>query len=257
MAQHLAAFYKSSYGETGVEMTALPDDVLTRTSDTRFMVPADLNRIRWGAALGENLKRAYFKAPSLEVRRIIQDIIPHVRGEKKFPLNGFPIFRPFAPIELIATEEVSAILTTDGSSAGDHVVLVSFSPADLPPRPAGDIRVVRCTSNTTLTAFKWTTCKLTPDVQLEAGTYSLIGFLAISANAIAARAIIHGQVWRPGLPAFAGAEEDVKELNNRWLTELADYNMGSFTHLTLPEIQFLSAAADTSEVVYLYVVKTS
>jgi hypothetical protein len=33
--------------------------------------------------------------------------------------------------------------------------------------------------------------------------------------------------------------------------------MGSFPHTDLPQVQFLSSAADTSEVVYLYLVKTA
>ena len=119
---------------------------------------------------------------------------------------------------------------------------------------------MRCRSSTTLTAREWTSCKITPDVSLEVGTYTLVGMLANSATAIAARAIISGQVWRPGVPALAGDERVVKNCDPLYLSGVQRYAMGSFTHLTIPEIQFLANAADSgtdAQRVYLYLVKTA
>jgi hypothetical protein len=98
---------------------------------------------------------------------------------------------------------------------------------------------------------------LTPDVSLEVGTYALVGFLPISAGCIAARAIITGQVNRPGVPGVAGTESAALKLEPSYLTEIQGYLMGTFSHINLPVIQFLSSSADTSEVVYLYLVKTA
>jgi len=257
LTQHLAAWYESTYGVTEYEINAVKDDVLTRTSDERFLVPADLSRIRWGAALGTNLTRAYYYSPSIETRRMRPDIIPHVTGGVAFNLSKMEIFKPLAPIELVPTEELSAKCTLGGSAAAPAYVLASLSREPLTARPAGDIRCIRCTGSTTLTAGSWTSVKITPDISLEAGEYSLIGLLGISTGALAVRAIITGQVWRPGAPALAGSESAVKDAHLDPLWAVQDYEMGRFTHMTVPEIQFLSNSADTSEVVYLYVVKTA
>jgi len=180
-----------------------------------------------------------------------------VKGAVKFPLGYVPICKPTTPVALTPTEEISVYAIQTGAAAERVYTLALLGSPTIEPAPAGDIRVVRCTSATTLTANEWTSCKLTPDVALEAGTYALVGMVPISANAIAARAIITGQVYRPGVPALAGAEADVKVHSKEWFEFFGGYLFGTFTHLTIPEIQFLSSAADTSEVVYLYIIKTA
>jgi hypothetical protein len=84
-----------------------------------------------------------------------------------------------------------------------------------------------------------------------------VKFIAISTNIIAARVIIPGQVWRPGLPGFPGAEEDALACGTDVLKLLPSYEMGRFDHLHLPEFQFLANDTDTDEVVYLYLVKVA
>jgi hypothetical protein len=239
------------------EIDALKDDVLSRTTPERFMVPADINNIHWLAALGLNLSRAYIKTPSLEVKRTLLDIIPHVKGAVKFPLTYVPVSKFSPPVSLVPTEEVSAFAVQTGTTAEREYILALLGSPTIEAPPAGEVRMVRCTGNTTLTANEWTSVKITPDIALEAGTYALVGMVPISANAIAARAIITGQVYRPGVPALAGSEADAKVCSRAWFELFGGFLFGTFTHLTIPEIQFLSSAADTSEVVYLYVVKTA
>lgn len=257
MPAHLVAWTESIAPNTWVEIDALKDDVLSRTTPERFMVPSDINNIHWAAALSANLARAYIKTPSLEVKRTLLDVIPHVRGAIKFPLDYVPIKKIEPAQALVPTEEISVWAIQNGTAAERVYALALLGSPTLEPAPAGEIRIVRCTSATTLTANEWTSCKLTPDIALEAGTYALVGMLPISANAIAARAIITGQVYRPGVPALAGDEYVTKVLHKDWFELFGGFLFGTFTHLTIPEIQFLSSAADTSEVVYLYVIKTA
>lgn len=257
MATHLVAYYRSSYGDVDAEMTAIPDDVLTRTIPTRFSVPADINRVKWMAALGANLTKAQLKAPSLEVRRTQAIITPHVTGGVAFPLAYQALSKPLSPIELVPTEDLAVLVSNGGASASPYYSLVCFGPADLPPVPAGDIRMVRCTGSTTLTANQWTTVQVTPDVALEAGQYTLVGFIPISTSIVAARALIPGQVARPGVIGLAGAEATVKQYANTLFDGLVGYAMGSFTHTTPPQFQFLSSASDTAQVVYMLLVKTA
>jgi hypothetical protein len=255
MATHLCAYTGVLPTNTLSELNVVKDDVLTQSGNTRFYIPPDRNNVIAAAALSTNLTTAYLKSPSLEVRRTRPYVIPSVVDSISFPLDRFCVHKPSRPISLSPTEELSFMAQT-GANVRVYG-LVWLGPATLPPAPAGDIRVVRCTGNTTLVPNEWTSVPLTPDVSLEVGTYALVGFLPISAGCIAARAIITGQVNRPGVPGVAGTESAALKLEPSYLTEIQGYLMGTFTHINLPVIQFLSSSADTSEVVYLYLVKTA
>ena len=74
---------------------------------------------------------------------------------------------------------------------------------------------------------------------------------------MAARAIVTGQVWRPGVPGLAGAEADVIECDPLYWTGVQDYLMGNFPHTSIPEIQFLSTGTESAQVVYLKLIKTA
>ncbi|MEM2498365.1 MAG: hypothetical protein QXR81_08320 [Candidatus Nezhaarchaeales archaeon] len=256
MATHLIAYQQTVAPATLTEINALVDDVLTRVEATRYLVPAEVPNVIWAAGVGSKLLKAMLYSPSIEVRRMQPYIMPLNSGAAVFDLNVAKIFKPSPPITLVPTEALSAKIIASDATPASNVVLVCLGPAALPPMPAGEIRRVRCTSSTTLTPNVWTSVKIVPDIALEAGTYALVNFYAYSANAIAARVLISGQVWRPGLPALSGDSEDAALRFNPKIFELTSfYEMGRFTHMTIPEFQFLSAAADTSEVVYLDLIK--
>ncbi|MEM1726577.1 MAG: hypothetical protein QXH85_05615 [Candidatus Bathyarchaeia archaeon] len=258
MATHLFAFYKSSGATSFEEINVVKDDVLTRTSDTRFMVPVGLHNILFGVALGPNLVDAKLYTPSLETKKHVARIIPRYRGGNTLPLIGNYAYIPEPPLRLVDTEELSFLAYQDAATPPSDIIGVfAFAPDTLPAVPAGEPITVRCASSTTLTAYQWTTVKVVPEVQLEAGTYALIDFLPISANCIAARVIIPGQVWRPGVLGFAGDEKTALSHARARYLPIPKYEMGRFSHLAIPEFQFLSAAADTSEVVYMKVVKVA
>ena len=256
MPLHTFAFYESIAANTTKEVNTVQDDVLTRTATTRFMVPAGLKNLYWGFVGGQYLGDAYIFAPSLEVKRFRCRIFPKKVGDTVLDKDNAELWVPSRPISLKETEEVSLIAqNTSGSASSPTVGVFALGADALPPPPAGDIIIVRATGTTTLTAYAWTTVKVTPEVQLEAGVYSLVGFVPISAGAVAARAIIPGQVWRPGVPAIAGSEPSALDFEHDLFRVLPLYEMGRFSHLAIPEFQFLSKSADTTEVVYLYLVK--
>jgi hypothetical protein len=65
-----------------------------------------------------------------------------------------------------------------------------------------------------------------------------------------------GGTYRPGFPGLAGTEAVAADFDFANLAPFFGTALGSFTHITLPQFQFLASAADTVEVVYAYVVKT-
>lgn len=256
MATHLAAWQQSADSATLAAINNVVDDVLTRTSTTRFLVPPFASRVWWAAALGPSITRAQLITPSLLVRRMNPEIVPRERTTEAFSLLGQSIYIPKRPLILVPGEEIEAQTAEDAVGASQMDVLAALGPEALPPMPEGDIRIVRATGTTTLVARAWTSVTLTLDSSLESGTYALVGFVASSAGAVAARALITGQNPRPGLPALAGAEAAAMDFDPALINLLMYFNMGAFTHVTIPAFQFFSISADTAEVVFLYVVRT-
>lgn len=257
MVVHTFAYSKSKNTTTEEEIDVVVDDVLTRTATTRFMVPAGLTKLYWGYASGSYLGDARLLSPSLETRKYRLRIFPR-NVTNNNPVNAYGLtFNPSPPISFVATEELSFLCTvTDASSARRIIGVFTLGPDALPPAPAGEPIWIRCVGSTTLTANAWTTVKLTPEVQLEAGVYSLINAVGYSANAVAIRFIIPGLVWRPGFLAVQGtSEHSALERANWILNFMPECDYGRFSHLAIPEVQFLSTAGDTSQVVYMKVVK--
>ncbi len=255
MATHLCAFQQSVDSATLVAINNVVDDVLTRTSVTRFLIPPLYNRIRWAAAAGQNLTRAQIITPSLLVRRMNPEVAPRKRGSEGFTLTAPEIFLPQRPLILVPGEEIEFDTAEDGAGATQMDGFVALSLDVLPPVPDGDIRIVRATGTTTLALRAWTSVVLTLDSSLEAGVYALVGFIAMSATVVAARAIITGQPNRPGVIGFQGAESAAVDFEAALFNQTIYYDMGHFTHITVPAIQFFAGAADVAETVYLYVVR--
>jgi len=256
MANHLCGFYASVDSATLTPITTLVDDVLTRPATDRYQVPADLNSIHWAAILGPNITEGRIVSPTLEVRRMSCDIVPLERGNTAFTLTGPRMWIPKAEVTLTPTENFQLFGAEDGTGATAIEGLVALkTPGALPAMPGGEIRVVKATAQVNLTANAWTT--LTPNLEkdLEPGTYALVGFIPASAGCVAARVIITGVPYRPGVPGAAGAIPGGLAHDYKFYEQMMWYDMGHFTNITIPQFQFFSFSNDTSELIYLYVVK--
>ena len=257
MPLHLFAYYENLGAGAFKEINVVRDDVLTRTSDTRFMIPPGLHNIYFGFVGGVTLGDAYIFTPSLETKKFRCRIIPKKVGDVVIDKDNPEVWVLETPLRLMDTEELS-LYAQNTSDASSHTVGVFALGLDtLPPPPAGEKILVRAVGGTTLTPYQWTTVKVIPEVQLEAGTYALVGFIPISAGCIACRVIIPGQVWRPGVIGIAGGEPTALDFAMGLFDKLPKYEMGRFAHISIPEFQFLSKSADTWEVVYMYLVKVA
>jgi len=252
---HTVVYYSSSVGTSDSELRAVKDDVLTRTTENRYLVPSDRNRIDWAFAYSQTLKSVMLVSPSLEVRRTRQYLKYAFSGTLGTGFRNY-VEKFIRPITLVPSEELSVFART-GTSAGEPVyVVVNLAPETLPEAPAGDVIRIVGRGSTTLTPNEWTSVKLTLDYALEAGTYALINFVPISATCIVARALIPGQAYRPGRLGIAGsALTETYTVHSLHDILLGHYNMGLFTHITVPEFQFFSTGADTSQLVIMDVVK--
>src|SRR6266566_4202157 len=256
MTTHLVAWAQSIDTATLAAITNVTDDVLTRSGTLRYFVPGGgYNNVRWAIASGPNITRAQIVAPSLGRRRANAEIAPRKRGASTLSLGSPELFIPKRPLVLDVGEELEADVAEDAAGASQLNVLVALGLDPLPPMPDGDIRPVRATGTATLTAFAWTSVSMTLDTSLEAGVYTLVGFVPISSGIIAARARIRGQIYRPGMPGLPGAESAAADFEIAGMQDLMGYNMGTFGSNEFPEFQFFSSTADTSETLYAYVIR--
>jgi hypothetical protein len=233
------------------------DDILTQPQADRFQVPPDFSAIHLAAALGATLARAQIEAPSLEVALATAEIIPQERGDIAFSVTGPRLFKPPREIALDPGENMQLYMANDAGGADEVYGLVWFKkPGDLPPMPDGKIIAARVVGAQVLVPNVWTSATMVLEKELPAGQYALVGFHAFCATGIAARALIPGQTYRPGVPCIVGATEGVsKYFDPAYLSLVNWYEMGRFANTAIPQMQFLASAADTDEYGVLYLVK--
>ncbi len=256
MVRHLLAWSELVDNINDSEINVVEDSVITMPNNKRFTVPIGLNRLEW----------IYYGTTSASSARLFAASAERVRNVLRvFPINnGVLPNTATARISLIhsgyefdETEDISFRVTYPDVASPERVVaLLSLSGGREENIPSGETRIVRCTGSTTLTANKWSLVTVTPDVQLDAGNYALINFIPYSANCVAARAIVQGQPYRGGVLGLNGASENVAlQHSTEWLSYFRDYNYGIFTHKAIPQFEFLANAGDTTQVVYMKVVK--
>jgi hypothetical protein len=215
------------------------------------MVPADFARVDSVFVYKEDqiaLPRIF--SPSLETRKIYKRLFP----VNSWTDDGQNVLIDQKSVTLVPTEEFTVIAqNTDSTNA--RKVLVVLNLGDKEPVEAEDVLIVLATGSTTLTPYAWTSVKVVPEIALEAGSYQLLGFIPISAGCICARVLISGQVARPAFPGIKATS-----INNLKITNLYGarnfQNCGVFPHTAIPEFQFLSTSADTSEYVIMFLRKT-
>jgi hypothetical protein len=244
------AYVKSQ--DTGGVLTnvAAIADQHVRVSGDDVIVPDDLPFLCGAYAGGTTITGARISSPALR-RTLLLDVSPLNVGAE--PLSPTPLFNAFySPLPLDADEALNA-LVAEGATGAEYEEVVVFLGDGAQSPVSGDIYTVRATGSTTLTAYAWSNVPLTFAQTLPAGRYQLVGLRAISAGAIAARCVFVGGTWRPGCIACDAESDLTPDIFRRGALGV----WGEFEHNTPPTIDFLSISADTSEVVYLDLIKVA
>lgn len=255
MSTHMAAWFESIDQATLGRINTVQDDVLTPSGVDRFLVPREYNHIHWAFATGANLSGARIVTPSLEVAKSDLDIVPFQDGNDLLEKVTPSIWIPRRFIELDVSENIEVQTSEDGATTTQQA-FVTLGTAENAPMPAGNIRSIRLTGTTTLTADQWTSVTLTPESSLEAGTYMMVHFMAFGVTPIAARWLPQGGGFRPGMFASAAASPAQFHYGTALWHMLGWFSMLEFTHITLPQIQYFATAADTAQTVQMYAVRT-
>lgn len=243
------AAYSESQDTAGVltEVEAIPDQHIT-TDGNDILVPEWAPNLVAVCALGATISQAQISSPSLRQRTLL-DVNPLNLGAVPLGAESWKPLFP-TPILLEPGEGLRALVAETAAGAEQETVLVWLE-GEREAIPDGEVETIRCTSTATLTAYTWTLATLTLSQQLRAGTYAIVGMRAETAGGIAARLVIPGSAYRPGVIAYDGVQDRApREFRPG---EIGVY--GTFDHRFIPQVEFLSVSADTSQVVYLDVIK--
>lgn len=238
---------ESQDSATLVNIAALADPHV-RVEGDFVAVPDAVNQLAMLYALGPDLTQAQLQSPSL--RRILNYQIGPLDLAAE-PTSVPPMIDlSRSPIVLDPEEQLAALASEGGAGATRATVLAWL--ADKPLLPVnGDIRTVRATNTSTLVANAWTNGGLTFDQTLPEGRYQLVGARGISAGLQAFRFVGVGWDWRPGAIGFdSNADVENPMFRNGGLGVWLE-----FKHNTPPTVDFLSNSADSSQVVFMDLIK--
>lgn len=243
---HLLVYTASIAQNVDVDVSALADSIFV-IQNGHFLPQRDFNLIFAGAA-SANMNRARIISSSLR-----QYTTPYIRPVSSAAGWGFPqrVYDLFAtPLLLRALEEIQVNAVQTGAAA-EQVWIGLGLETQRTPRPPGQIFTMRGTSTTAAAANTWTQIAVTWQDVLPAGLYALCGLEVSSANARFARAILEGQVWRPGsfsIQAVGNGNHERFKLGG-----LGEW--GRFNSWAMPNIEVVCSAADASHDVYLDLVR--
>lgn len=238
--------------DTGGALTqidALSDQHIT-FDNKDILVPEWASNIIQVAPIGSHISGARVSAPSLRQRTEL-DITMRGLGSSSTVLTG--IFeRTDRPISLEAGEGLR-FAVSETASAASHCTGLVWLEGERTAIPDGEIETIRATSATTTIPRQWTLCKLDLSQQLRAGRYAIVGLRVESSNGNAARLVIPGSAYRPGVLTVRSASAVLVDAT----TDRKLGSWGEFEHTFVPQLEILTASVDTSQVVYLDVVKIS
>lgn len=234
----------------GSALLALPSvvDQIYRQQGNGYIVDPTLNKLGLAQVISAHSTRGQVDSPTLrqvlnkEVRPVMKGM---PTGAQTVKLNWFMD----QPLSLGPNEELDFFEIH--STATEHVFGV-VNILDNPIQPVkGQIFTSLFTGTTTLTADAWTIVALTADQQLPPGTYDVVGARAESAGIVAFRLVFPGQVARPG--GIGSQVADVVDFRQQRYGESGLW--GSFVFNLFPYLEVFSDSADTSENLYLDLIK--
>lgn len=241
--------YSESIDPAGAlsNIQAVVDD--THRTNGDFVFIGSFNQLI-GAAFfaGTTGVRGQLQSPSLR-RVILQDISP-VFNELAPTSHDSLRLHPESPIALETNEGLEALILSDPAAAEQESVVVFLSDGALAP-VTGEIFTLRATGSITATTGAWASGSLTYSQDLPVGRYQLVGARIEGTNLVAARFLIPGVINRPGL--LCNADDDDRADPRFRYGKLGVW--AEFDSVTPPSLEIMASGANTSQVVYLDLIK--
>jgi len=241
--------YRETVDTGGVltQINAIPDQHIT-FDNKDILVPDWANNFIQAVSISTAITQSRVSSPSLRQRSEL-DLYPNGISTENEIITGL-MNRYERPIALTPGEGLR-FSVAETASGGTNCIGLVWLEGERTPAPDGEVETIKATSSTTVTPSTWSLCKLDLSQQLRAGKYAIVGLRVQSASLIAARLVIPGSSYRPGvLGSRASAHMRVDVTSTMRLG-----NWGEFEHTFVPQLEVLSARADTSQTVYLDVIK--
>jgi|Deesub1362B_J571_1020462.scaffolds.fasta_scaffold03063_2 hypothetical protein len=227
---------------------AVPDTHVT-VKDKFIYIP-DLNQVvGYGGALSDRVSESYFRAPSL--RRIVNLYIGEQNNSQVGAKVGQHYF-PEAPVGLVKNEGLELLSDGggDGTTAQYVIGYVLLSDGPITPVVAESF-TIKATASISTTAGEWSNGPITFAQTLPVGRYQVIGARCESPTGVAFRFVPVGEFYRPGGVCVTGDGIDAPEIQRRgglgvWF---------EFDSVTPPTLDILTSGTDSSQVLYLDIVK--
>jgi len=244
---HTLVAYDENFGAAATldAMTAVADPHV-RVSGDDIWIPDALPFLAGYIAMAAALTAARIESPTLRTLTPI-DVAPlDLAAEPSTPAAYIDLR---ANPKLIGGGEALNVKATVSAAARALALAVL---CDGPIAPvAGEIFTIKATAAATLVANAWTNAAVTFAQSLPKGTYQVVGMRAQSAGLIAARLVFPGYAWRPGCIGADAYSDLVHEAFRGGRLGI----WGSFEHDVPPTVDFLSISADTTEEVWLDLIK--
>jgi len=226
---------------------ALDDQHVTIRND-QVIVPEFAPNLCGNYAIGLNLTHNQVSSPRLRAESLVDN--PYVQTAIAPPddpawLDIWETPRPLDPGEGLIQNVI------ENGVGATRVSVFAWLCDEITPAPEGVVEIIEFYSLTTLVPYTWTLCPLVPTQQLRAGRYAIVGMRAESANGIVARLVMTGESRRPGCIVNTQRQNT----NDEKFTRARPQKWGEFTHTYTPQAEFFADQADTSEIVFLYVVR--
>lgn len=266
MAKHLVAYENAlTSTSTFTKMSPASDTLVYVDGTNKIIQVPRTNLVTAFYSYGANFLLTQLTTPSLKANRVNVEW-GEMDTTATQPINTVGAIPPLqyvgdTPIALSIGEGLEVDYTGGGTAVGTTGVWLSDGAHDKVTGPL--LHGVRATSSTTLTANAWTAASLTFDNQLPVGDYVVVGMAAFSATTVLARVAVSGSGWRMGVlggPITVSTRDRIFRDGRFENTQLGSYEAWGgtgFRSTAPPQIEFFAGAADTSEVVYLDLVKLS
>jgi hypothetical protein len=239
------AWYKNvQTGGVPTDLSTVRDPHISQT-DTRYTIPEAVRNLAGVFAASANLTETHLETPSM--RRIAPLCVSPLNSGSVKPTSPVRFMDMFdAPLPLTPNEQILCKAAGSETSATDFIVIAFLASGRSEP-VGGPYYTVKATASASLQPWQWTPVTPTFETSLPVGRYRIIGLRAQSPNLIAARIVVPGQPWRPGILGV-GSVSDKEADRFRFGRNgvLAEFDTAEGF-----QIECLAAAADTSQVFWL------
>lgn len=246
MGLHFVVYEGAIYNSTAFQQIDAVQTEFETVNNNGFLIGPE-NLVIGGTYYSAHGTRLRLQAPSLQVPdypdlRAIMNARPSSSVKQRWD-----DFRA-APISLKQMESLLAYGVDDNSTTeNSYVGIYLCDKVPAPVAPTG--RWIHGTGSTTLTANAFTTCLISLDDQLPAGSYDVLAMRVQGASPVFARLALPGLGYRPGVPCVLDDLTDLPSpFNPGELGVLA-----SFLNTTQISVEVFATAADTAQSVYFYV----